>query len=358
MHSQHQHYDYATLSRAWPVTGCTAVFKQHAEDFVVTESLPFGLTGEGEHVWLYIEKRGSNTDWVARKLAALAGVKLHQVGYAGLKDRHALCRQWFSVHLPGRVEPDWQGINDAELRLLQHSRHRRKLQRGALKHNRFDIHLRHIRGDIDTLLQRCALIQDEGVPNYFGEQRFGHNMNNLSRAQALFSRPPKRLSRHQRSLYLSAARAWIFNRIVSRRIDGVVWNRRLPGDVFMLAGSQACFADDGSAELESRLAQGEIHPSAALWGDGDSLAQADCAQLEQAVAAQHGVLAAGLVAARLQPQRRATRLLPQDFSWHAGEQDDSLWLQFSLPAGAYATAILRELAAMTQPTHANVPQPG
>ena len=355
---QMQAYCYDDLLRAWPSTGCRAVFKQQPEDFVVTETLPFELEGEGEHDWLYIEKRNSNTDWVARKLADFAGVKLRQVSYAGLKDRHALCRQWFSVHLPGQASPDWHGVNDEEITLLQHTRHRRKLQRGALKQNRFEIRLRDIDGDVDALLQRCALLQREGAPNYFGEQRFGRNLDNLLRAEQLFTNPPRRLPRHKRSLYLSAARSWIFNCIVSQRIADGNWNRRLSGDVFMLNGSNACFADDNDAALRQRLADGEIHPTATLWGDGDSMAQADCLALEQAAAAQHAVLADGLIAARLEPQRRATRLLPLDFSWLHETDGNSLLLAFSLPSGAYATSILRELGDITQPTRANVPQPG
>lgn len=354
--SQKQAGMFDTLSRAHAASGIRALYKQQPEDFVVTEELPFALSGKGEHVWLYIEKRGSNTDWVVRRLAEHAGVKLRQIGYAGLKDRQALCRQWFSVHLPGRDEPHWQALNDTEITVLEHRRHTRKLQRGALKYNHFDIRLRELAGDISSLHARCALIEHEGVPNYFGEQRFGRDMANLRRAQAMFQHPPKRLPRHQRSLYLSAARSWLFNRILSARIEQDCWNRRLPGDVFMLQGSSACFADDGSAALTARLQNAEIHPTAALWGDGESMARGDCAALEQRIAESGQVLADGLVAARLSPARRATRLLPCHWQWHYQSHEKVLRLRFSLPAGAYATAILRELGEIRQATAGKLPQ--
>lgn len=331
---------------AYPKLTISADFKTHTEDFVVDEELPFSLTGEGEHVWLYIQKTASNTDWVAKQLAHFAQVKHRQVSYAGLKDRQAVCRQWFSVHMPGRVELDWQSLHNDEFCVLKQHRHQKKLQRGALKQNRFVIRLRNVQGDLEKLAQRCQLISQQGVPNYFGEQRFGHNMENLTRALAMFEGKPRRLPRHKRSLYLSAARSWLFNAMLSERIHRDCWNKRLAGDVFMLAGKRACFTDeaeanDGSEIIDARLASGEIHPTAALWGEGESMATRQCVELEAQVAEQHAAFAHGLVTARLEQQRRATRLIPQNLS---GErQGNDYVLQFGLGAGSYATTVLREL---------------
>jgi tRNA pseudouridine13 synthase len=332
------------FSFAYPRTGLTAGFKQQVEDFIVDEVLPFELTDEGEHAWLHIRKTDSNTDWVAGQIANYAEVKKANVGYAGLKDRFGITSQWFSVYLPGR-EVDWHDFNvegvAKGIEILTATRHQKKLQRGALKSNRFKIRLRDLSGDPDLLQAQCELIQKQGVPNYFGEQRFGRGFSNMDEAERMFLQPRKRLPRHKRSLYLSAARSWLFNHIVSQRVAAGNWNRKIKGDVFMLDGRSACFSDDASADLDARLASGEIHPTAVMWGDGDSMAKADCAALESSIIDGYPLLRDGLVAARVAQQRRATRLMVKDLLC---EQDGSdMVLKFSLQSGSYATMVLREL---------------
>ena len=342
--------------KAYPEPGITARFKTVPEDFIVTEILPFELEDAGEHSWLYIEKRASNTEWVARQLARHAQVPLKQVSYAGLKDRQSIARQWFSVHLPGKDGPDWSSLDNAEFRILEQRRHRKKLQRGALKSNHFQIVLRELAYSdgrsvdsavVEQLAERCELIRRSGVPNYFGEQRFGKNLSNMDRALAMFQTPAKRLPRHKRSLYLSAARSWLFNSVLSSRIEQQNWDQRLEGDVFMLDGKRACFTDDGSDSLDDRLKSGEIHPTAPLWGQGDCMSAGACEVLEQKVIAEHQTLAEGLVAARLECQRRATRLLPSAMSWQADA--DIFRIDLTLSAGQYATTVLRELVDLHQP---------
>ena len=270
--------------------------------------MPVQPSGEGEHLWLHIEKDGCNTDWVAKQLVRLANVKPMAVSYAGLKDRHAITTQWFSIHLPGQADPDLSALNSDEIRILQSQRHDRKLKRGTLSGNRFQIYLRELSGDLTELDQKLSLIKQQGVPNYYGEQRFGHDMNNLLKAEELFKGGLRRLKRHQRSIYLSAARSWMFNRIVSARIDQSNWNQYLRGDVLMLDGKSACFADDGSDDLSARIAAGELHPTAALWGEGESMARAECLALEQGIAAEFSLFCDGLINARMKQERRSMRL--------------------------------------------------
>ena len=335
------------FARAWPQLAISADFKRLPEDFIVEESLPFELSGEGEHAWLYVRKRETNTDWLAQQLARFAGVKPVDVGYAGMKDRNAVTSQWFSVQLPGRDDVDWRALSIPGVELLQITRHARKLQRGALQHNRFTIRLRDIAGDAESLAARCELMRQQGVPNYFGEQRFGHGLDNLRRAETLFRNPRRRLPRHKRSLYLSAARSWLFNCILNERIACGSWNTRISGDVFMLDGRSACFADDASHDLAQRLRHGEIHPTAALWGEGEYLASGDCASIETSVADALPVFSRGLVDARLNMQRRAMRLIPRDIDIRL-EGGDAV-LSFDLPAGSYATVVLRELLRCRSP---------
>jgi len=343
-----------SFKRAFQTLPVSAKVKTRPEDFIVNEHIAFTLTGEGEHCWLYIRKRLINTDEVAQKLARFAGVKSVAIGYAGLKDKYAVSSQWFSVQLPGKANPDWHVLETDQLQILQISRHCRKIQRGALSHNHFCILLRDMDSatttDAFTLLaQRCQEIERTGVPNYFGEQRFGHQRNNLDAAIAMFQSMQadiklsgrKKLSRHRRSLYLSAARSWLFNQILSERVDAGNWYQYLPGDVFMLDGKSACFKDDGSAEIPRRLRHHEIHPTGCLWGGGDIMTTADSYALEMQVINRYPELRDGLLAARVQLMRRALRLHPS--AVQIEQQENNALLQFNLPAGCYATVILDEI---------------
>ncbi len=151
-----------------------AVLKAVAEDFQVDEVLDIPLSGEGEHLWLWVEKRGLNTEEAARRLGRAAGVQQKNVSYAGLKDRQALTRQWFSLHLPGKADPDLGAAEGADLRILRRTRHSRKLQRGAHAANGFTLRLTGLRAERALLDARLERIAADGVPNYFGLQRFGH----------------------------------------------------------------------------------------------------------------------------------------------------------------------------------------
>ncbi len=348
--------DYS-FERVYQSLNISAKIKSQAEDFIVEENIFVEFSGEGEHCWLYIKKRECNTDWVAQQLARYCNVKKLAVAYAGLKDRHAVTSQWFSVQLPGKPTPDWAEFESSfsaaesneNVQVLQCFRHNRKLQRGALKSNTFKITLRELSDTgekaFELLTQRCDDIANNGVPNYFGAQRFGRGYNNLDQATKLFSKPRYKLAKHKRSLYLSAARSWLFNCILSERIKLNVWNARLPGDVFMLDGKSACFkddqADDAGDELNQRLERNEIHPTAILWGEGDVMTTSQAAKLESQIINQFPVYRDGLVAARLQSQRRACRVVPGQME--SCRQGDDFVVSFTLPSGSYATMVLAEI---------------
>ena len=352
--SQINHFEQFAL--AYEPLGFAGDFKTEVEDFIVDERLPFDLSGEGEHAWLHIQKRNTNTDWVAKLLAKAAGVRLRCVGYAGLKDRHGLTTQWFSVHLPGQLDPDWSAVESDEIRILTVKRHSRKLRRGALKENRFHIILRHLTnaaGNSEKLLdERCQLIAEQGVPNYFGEQRFGHQLGNLASAAAMFADKTSRLPRNKKSIYLSAARSWIFNNILSRRVDKESWNHRIAGDVFILNGKTACFWDDESPDLEERVAQGEIHPAAVLWGEGELRSQGVVAEQEMRVVNENPVFRDGLCEFKVNQMRRSMRVIPTDMSWEL--KGDELSVVFNLPSGCYATMVLRELLVLNEKNRLDV----
>ena len=332
---------FSDLAYAMGRPRATGRLRVRPEDFMVEEDLGFEPEGEGGHVWLRVEKRGLNTADVALRLGRLAGVKPVAVGYAGLKDRHAATRQWFSVNLAGGGEPDWSAVAGDELALLRVTRGRRKLQRGALKGNRFAIVVRDLRGGGEALQARMERLAVEGVPNYFGEQRFGHD--NLARARAMFAGGFKPRDKHRRGLYLSAARAALFNEVLSQRVTRGCWDRALAGEVLMLDGSHSIFAiDEVTADIEQRIRSHDIHPTGPLWGRGEPASRLTARDMEIEALNVCGLWQTGLETVGLKQQRRSLRLPARDVVWHF-DADGHLEVRFWLPAGAYATAVLREI---------------
>lgn len=313
------------------------------DDFFVEEVSGYEADGTGEHAFLVVEKRGANTEWVARELAKFAGVQAMNVGYAGMKDRHAVTRQVFTVHLPGKADPDWSAFPAEGVTILSSARHSRKIKRGALRGNRFVLVLREVEGDRDEAEGRLAAIAARGVPNYFGEQRFGLGGNNVAQAKAMFA--GRRVDRDKRSILLSAARSHIFNGVLAERVAVGQWDSPMDGEIWSLEGSRSWFGPEAfDATLAERLARFDIHPSGPLWGSGDTPAGRAAGELERAVAARDEDLAKGLAGARMDQERRALRLRPRDLAWRWLD-DGSLEVAFGLPAGAYATTVLREVAA-------------
>lgn len=327
----------------------TALIRCHPEDFQVVEELPFTLSGEGDHLWLYLRKRHTNTVWLARQLARIAGVRPVDVGYAGLKDRYALTSQWFSIKLSGRKEPDWvEALESEEVRVLTVARHHRKLRRGALQGNRFLLILRQFCGDPEAVSARLEQIKREGVPNYFGSQRFGREGQNLEQAYQWFTggRPPK--DRYLRGLLLSSARAFLFNKVLAERVRTANWNQPLPGEALILHGSRGFFlAETIDETLKARVQGLDCHPSGPLWGRGEPLTSGITRAFEERVLADSTLWRAGLEREGLKQERRSLRLIVTDLEW-SFPTADSLRLQFYLPAGAYATTMLREVVAIQE----------
>lgn len=318
----------------------SACIRSAPEDFRVDEVLGFEPTGGGEHLFVEVEKRGANTAWVAKQLARWAGIAPMGVGYAGLKDRHAVTRQWFSLRLPKRVAPE-QPFEDAEARVLQQVWHGRKLPRGALRGNRFTLLLRGLAGDRAAIEQRLADIGAEGVPNYFGAQRFGREGGNIEAALAMFT--GRRVDREQRSMLLSAARSAVFNAVLAERVRRGDWARPIEGEVCMLDGSHSVFGPEPvDAALLERAARLDVHSTGPLWGAGELRCSGEVQALEHAIAERFADLCRGLEAAELRQERRALRLPVRELTW-AFEADGALRLAFFLPAGTFATSVLEAL---------------
>lgn len=205
----------------------TAVFKQQPEDFRVTEELGYTPSGQGEHVYLWIEKTGLNTEQVAKDIAKLLAISVNQVSYSGLKDKQAVTKQWFSVVWP--IKKEFPHLLGNSWQVIEQHRHDKKLRRGSHQSNHFQIVLRDLQGDTAELERRLQIIKQQGFANYFGEQRFGYQGQNLVKAKALLAGEFK-CKPFLRSIYLSAARSYVFNAYLSERVRQGNWNQVLAGD--------------------------------------------------------------------------------------------------------------------------------
>jgi tRNA pseudouridine13 synthase len=335
-----------TFPRAHGAAVCSATIRTTPGDFFVEEIASFEPSGSGEHLLLTVEKRGMNTAFAAKRIAAWAGVAESAIGYAGLKDRHAITRQRFSVWLPKKIAPDIESLQSDDLKVLEHAWHARKLPRGALAGNRFVLTLRDVVGERADIDARLDAIRARGVPNAFGVQRFGKEGGNLDKALAMFA--GRRMRREERSLLLSAARSALFNAVLARRIEDGSWDRGTDGEVWMLAGSHSVFGPEPLGDaLRARAEAFDIHPTGPLWGMGEPRTGGGLHALESGIAAAlaDGRIADGLVRAGLKQERRALRIAVPDLAreWPGA---GALRLAFTLPAGAYATVLLQELGAV------------
>ncbi len=327
----------------------SAVLKAVAEDFQVDEVLDIPLSGEGEHLWLWVEKRNLNTEEAARRIARAAGVPLKMISYAGLKDRQALTRQWFSLHLPGKADPDLAAAEGEGLTILQRTRHQRKLQRGAHSANGFTLRLTELRGEHVALDARLERLKAQGVPNYFGLQRFGYQGGNLHGARDFAGKGELPVQRNLRSRLLSAGRSYLFNRVLAERVADGSWSQARVGDLLAFTDSRSFFPAGEAECSDPRLAILDLHPTGPLWGEGGSPAGGGILALERRVADGEALIANWLAQAGMKHERRILRLPIGGLSWHYPEPD-ILQLEFVLPTGCFATAVVRELVSLAGQT--------
>lgn len=314
----------------------TALFKSQPEDFIVDEIFDFQAMGEGEHLFLKVKKTGENTQFLSDQLARFLSINKMDVGFAGMKDRQAITTQWFSLYLPDQQRTlDWQAfLQQSELKaeLLEFCRHNKKLRRGDHSGNRFTITLRDIPQTQETE-ERLSLIKQHGVPNYFGEQRFGREASNLQQFADLLeknsqqneatqrTRSKYKRKRNTNSMLVSAARAWLFNCVLSERIKRKTWATQLEGEV---------------------LVDGKI--SGPLWGRGRLASSGEVAEIEVRALENYSAWCNHLEHSGLSQERRQLQLVPRNIAWHW--QQDVLTLTFSLASGQYATALLREVCKL------------
>ena len=324
------------------------MIRQRPEDFRVIEKLGFEADGHGEHVLLEVEKTDCNTDWVARQMAQSLQVQRSAVSYAGMKDRRAITRQFFSIHLPGKTIPTPGQLQGPGYEVLGISRHRRKLRRGALAGNEFEIRIRELDGDRQGVQERLEELRVSGCPNFFGPQRFGRDGNNLGLAWRCLVDGQRFGGRERRGLVFSSARAALFDLVLARRVRLGNWNRFIDGDLAMLEHSRSIFdVDGGDDELGRRLDALEIHPTGPLPGrEGKAGRDSERLRLETEVTEPFAAMVDGLVRAGVDAQRRSLRLVPRNLDWEFDAA--GLVVKFRLRPGGFATTVLREIVALRE----------
>ncbi len=315
--------------------------RSYPRDFVVEEISRVQPEGKGSHLWVWVEKHSANTDWVAKELARVTDSVPRDVGYAGLKDRHAIARQWFSIPFSSTTRENLENAEIEGVKILESHQHTRKLKRGTLDGNRFLLRIRQFTGDKAQTISRLEQIRATGVPNYFGPQRFGHRGQNVEQGFKLLSKRA-RLPRNKKSIYLSAIRSYLFNQVLAERVRRGDWNKIIDGDLAMLDGTQSIFACEKSdSDIEDRVTRLDIHPTGPMPGENGTQTTGLAADVEQAVLNNWPQLTGLLTAQRVQASRRSLRLYPSGLEWDFN--DGELELVFTLPPGTYATTILREV---------------
>ncbi|PSU52494.1 tRNA pseudouridine(13) synthase TruD [Photobacterium aphoticum] len=322
---------------------CQGRIKVEPEDFVVKENLGFAFAGTGEHFMVKIRKTGENTKYVVNELAKACGVKSRDVSWAGLKDRHAVTEQWLSVHLPGKADPDLSAF-EAEhpgVEVLETARHDKKLRPGDLVGNAFQLRLRDL-DQPEEVIARLAQIREHGVPNYFGEQRFGHNGNNVTKARAWGNDEFRVRDKSKRSFYLSAARSWMFNQVLSARIENNTVRSVMAGDwLESEADPRGMLVATVTDSIQQDVDAGRLSITAPMMGDNALPTTADAQAFEMAIVEQEPALLKLIRDNRMRHERRPLLLKPEQVEWqHDG---DTITVSFALPAGCFATAVVREM---------------
>jgi len=334
---------YATDALAFPYGSpvLSGEIKRVADDFRVVEQLGFEPEGHGEHLFLNLRKTGLTTPQLIEKVCASVGIPSRLAGYSGLKDKQAVTEQWISLHLPGcRSMP--QISDDDQLQVLDARWHTRKLKAGAHRANQFDIRVRDLHGAVDELPTLIDRIERFGFANYFGDQRFGAGLDNVEQALKHLGNPHKckRLSRHRRSLYLSSMRSFLFNRVLSRRIESGFWLAPMAGDLFMLNGSHSIFNDQLSDDIQHRYRALDVHSAISLYGAGETRVMHDAGQLEAAVFACFPELTSLLQAQKVNRSYRASRALAHNLCVDVEQGGAGMRVQVELDRGVFLTSLL------------------
>jgi len=321
----------------------TGQYKQQYEDFIVTEDLGFELTGDGEHVLVYLQKRDCNTIFVAEQLAKYVGISAKLVSYAGLKDRQAVTRQWFSLHMPGQATPDFSDFNLDGCEILKITRHNKKLKIGALKGNYFDITLKML-SDKSGIETKLALIKENGVPIILANSVLVANkIISLKLSNGQMARFPLKIVKN--AVFTFQQHVVRFLMILSvNELHENLHRTALDGDILQLAGRGSWFVakTEELDLLQHRLENREITITAPMLGDSPLGTMSQALEFEQNCLKNWTIFLELFKKERIETARRSIVVYPLELNWQ-WLNDNSLTMRFYLPSGCYATSVIREL---------------
>ncbi len=343
--------------------GCGGRLRVELIDFQVEEIPLYLPSGQGDHLYLWIEKVDVAAESLRRHVARAMGVSNRDIGMAGLKDRRAVTRQWLSV--PRSAEDRLGRVDTDRIRVLEAIPHRNKLRTGHLAGNRFVLRLRDVVPDARARAEaKIAVLQANGVPNFFGSQRMGHGGSTLAAGWAL-TQGAQQMTRVQtpdgtthvlhlgdrslRRLAASALQGEVFNRTLAERMARGWFNRVLPGDVCQKPDTGGTFTTDDPAREQARLERREVVITAPMWGPKMIRPNSEAAELEHNVLAAMGLTEAqfAVLGSLAEGTRRPIAIHPSEVTV-ADEVDEqgvpSLVLSFILPAGSFATVFVHEIA--------------
>jgi tRNA pseudouridine13 synthase len=317
--------------------------KSQPDDFEVEEVPAYRPSGQGDHLYLWVEKRGLGAEFFVRQVARRLGLAPGEVGTAGLKDRHAVTRQWLSV--PAAVQDRLGQLDGDGIRVLAVERHGNKLKPGHLHGNRFRILIRgaepEASGRLPLLLER---LRRDGLPNFYGPQRFGRGGETVAAGLALLrGQAVRRLSPFLRKLALSAAQSALFNHYLGSRMSEGMLRTVLPGDVLMHWPHGKQFVAEEVAAEQARFEAWDAVPAGPMFGRKLLPARDAAAEREARTLADAGLTLQAFHGhgKLLQGTRRHNLIRVDDLS--GAVEPDGVRLTFTLPAGSYATVLLREV---------------
>ncbi|WP_440615893.1 tRNA pseudouridine(13) synthase TruD [Cysteiniphilum sp. 6C5] len=318
--------------------------KTYNQDFLVEEIFDFDLTGNGEHIWLFIEKNGLNTKDIIRALSRYTGLKQRDIGYSGLKDKHAITRQWFSLYYPSKADIDFSEFNVENCNILRINRHNKKLKIGSHKANHFTLVLRDLTLPFPEIEPKIKHIVQHGFINLFGEQRFGHD--NLQQAHDVVDGKIK-LNPKDHGFLLSVMRSFLFNAYVQFRQQNHTDQKALIGDIVGFSDGNSVFqvTAENQDEIQQRIESKELSIAAPLIGKQQKLFFTNEAlrQYEQFTQA-HGKFI-DYLAAHSEMQFRSIYAYAKNLDYSHDVSKNTLTLSFSLGTGAYATSLIEALSA-------------
>jgi tRNA pseudouridine13 synthase len=334
------------------LAGTAGVLRVTDDDFAVDEVLPYAPQGEGEHVFVHIEKRGMTTPFATQALARALGVRDRDIGVAGMKDRRAVTRQWLS--LPPPVTPEQvRAVEIADLRVLDAVRHPHKLRTGHVRANQFVLRVRDVVPGAAARARAIldALAEAPGAPNWYGEQRFGRDGDNAARGKALVTgtNPDRRRDRRMDRLMVSALQSQLFNDWLTARLADGLYRVALAGDVLHKHGGGMFTCEDAKTDT-ARLVAGELVITGPMFGDRmrQCAAGSVAEEREAQILSHHGLAPGAFAAVRAIAEGTRRDATIEVGAARVTEIDGStIEVAFTLPGGAYATTVMRELQKLT-----------